>query len=114
RSAVDVARRALGEAREALTRAQGDVLTPLPAGEVVYLSSTPRRVDTVDVRRGSTLGGGPVMTVSGATLQVSGTVSDADADLLTPDLPAVVVLPDGTEVAGRVAAVGAGAARASD
>lgn len=114
-AAVTSAQRALSAARDELAAARSGVLTPLPASEVVYLASTPRRVDTVDVERGTTIAGSPVMTVSGATLQIRGTVSEADAGLLSVDQAAVVTLPDGTEVPGRVAAVGAEAeASASD
>lgn len=107
RAAVTAAERALAAAREERNRARVDVLTPLPASEVAYLASTPRRVDTVEVSRGSTVAGTPVMTVSGATLQIRGSVTEADAELLSVDLPAVIALPDGSEVPGRVAAIGA-------
>ncbi|KGM08405.1 peptidoglycan-binding protein, partial [Cellulomonas carbonis T26] len=83
-------------------------LTPLPAGEVVYLPTTPRRVDTVDVQRGSVLAGGAAMRVSGARLQIAGTVSAADAELLEVGSPAVIAAPDGSEVTGTVEEVGGG------
>jgi hypothetical protein len=106
RSAVEAAERALGEAQSDLADALTDAMTPLPAGEVVYLDALPRRVDSVDVRRGSTVGGSPVMSVSGATLQVVGTVTPADAALLAVDAPAVIQLPDGTQVDATVAQIG--------
>lgn len=106
RGAVTAAARVLDEARAELAEARAATLTPLPAGEVVYLASTPRRVDAVEVRRGSTVAGVPVMTVSGATLQITGTVTDADAELLSTGLTAVVALPDGSEVPGTVTSVG--------
>ncbi|ROR97464.1 hypothetical protein EDD28_2063 [Salana multivorans] len=80
-SARDAARRSLDDAREALSQAQRDVLTPLPASEIVYLANLPRRVDSVEVERGSTVNGA-VMTISGATLQIVANVADADAALL--------------------------------
>lgn len=106
---VESAKRMLSAAHVELNEARAAVGTPLPASEVVYLASTPRRVDAVDVKRGSTISGTPVMTVSGATLQISGTVSKSDAELLTADLPAVISLPDGTEAPGVVKAIGADA-----
>lgn len=106
RAMLDSARRARAQAGEDLAEAQQGVITPLPAGEVVYLTETPRRVDAVHVRRGSTVGG-PVMSVSGATLQIAGTVAKADADLIAEDAAVVIALPDGEEVPGTVVAVGA-------
>lgn len=101
------AQQALTEARTALAEAQQATLTPLPAGEVVYLATTPRRVDAVGVRRGSSIGGSSVLSVSGATLQLAGSVSPTDAELITEGSPAVVTLPDGQEVAATVQSVGA-------
>lgn len=106
RSAVQAAERAVADAQADLADALTDSITPLPAGEVVYLDALPRRVDGVEVRRGSTVGGGPVMSVSGATLQVVGTVTAADAALLTVDAPAVIQLPDGAVVDAAVAQIG--------
>lgn len=108
RAAVTAAQRAVSEARTALAEAQAETITPLPASEIVYLSSTPRRVDDVSVRRGSMVAGTtPVMTVSGATLQIQGTLAKNDADLIVEGTPVVITMPDGTEVAGEVQSVGA-------
>ncbi|GEN80685.1 efflux RND transporter periplasmic adaptor subunit [Actinotalea fermentans] len=108
RAAVTAAQRGLTEARTALAEAQAETITPLPASEVVYLSSTPRRVDDVSVRRGSMVAGtSPVMTVSGATLQIQGTLDKNDADLIVEGTPVVITMPDGTEVPGEVQSVGA-------
>ncbi|GGC16755.1 hypothetical protein [Cellulomonas carbonis] len=108
RAGVDAARRALDAAEADLAEARLAGLTPLPAGEVVYLPTTPRRVDTVDVQRGSVLAGGAAMRVSGARLQIAGTVSAADAELLEVGSPAVIAAPDGSEVTGTVEEVGGG------
>ncbi|WP_199424646.1 hypothetical protein [Actinotalea solisilvae] len=105
-AAVASAQRALDDAREQLAEAQEDVLTPLPASEVVYLSSLPRRVDDVAVRRGSTVSGTAVMTVSGATLQIAGMVSADDAALVAAGTPVTIALPDGTDAPGTVHSVG--------
>jgi len=52
------------------------------------------------------IAGTPVMTVSGATLQIEGTLGLDDAELVTEGAPVVITLPDGTEVDGTVASVG--------
>lgn len=106
RAAVTSAQRALGDAQAALAEAQAAVLTPFPASEVVYLTTTPRRVDSVEVRRGSMIAGTPVMTVSGATLQIEGSADANDAELITEGSEVVITLPDGVEVTGTVASVG--------
>ena len=106
RAAVASAQRALTDAREQLAKAQNGVVTPLPASEIVYLSATPRRVDDVTVRRGSLIAGTAVMSVSGATLQIAGTVATTDADLIAEGSAVVITLPDGTDVTGTVQSVG--------
>lgn len=81
RWAADAARRALTEARQQRDAALADTRTPLPAGEVVFLETLPRRVDAVQVQRGGTVEGA-VMRASGATLQVEAAAPRADAALL--------------------------------
>ncbi len=104
---VASAQRALNDARTALSEAQAEAITPLPAAEVVYLASTPRRVDDVAIRRGSMVAGSSaVMTVSGATLQIQGTLDKNDADLIVEGTAVRIVLPDGVEVSGTVQSVG--------
>ncbi len=106
-SMVASAERALADAREDLAEAQEAVVTPLPASEVVYLSTTPRRVDAVNVQPGAMIAGTPVMSVSGATLQIAGTVATVDAELIAEGASVTVTLPDGTDVDGTVQSVGA-------
>lgn len=106
RAELSTAQRALTDAKTQLSEAQAAVLTPLPSSEVVYLASAPRRVDSVEVHRGSTVAGSPVMSVSGATLQIAGTVAPADAELIAEGSKVVIVLPDGAEVPGTVFSVG--------
>ncbi|MCL3859878.1 hypothetical protein [Actinotalea sp. K2] len=105
-AALASAQRALAEAQQDLSAAQRDTLTPLPASEVVYLSTTPRRVDQVTVSRGSTVTGS-VMSVSGATLQIAGSASDVDARLLTVGAEAIITLPGGVDVPGTIESIGA-------
>lgn len=78
----DGAQRELDSAIEALSKARDDVLTPLPASEIIFLANLPRRVDSVAVERGSTISGS-VMSISGAVLEIVAKVDDADAALLT-------------------------------
>ncbi|WP_231494873.1 efflux RND transporter periplasmic adaptor subunit [Cellulomonas sp. KRMCY2] len=109
-AALTSAQRALTDAREDLAKAQQDVITPLPSSEVVYLSATPRRVDSVNVKRGATVAGTAVMSVSGATLQIAGNVSQTDADLIAEGSPVTITLPGGEDVTGTVLTVGVPAA----
>ncbi|NDI50001.1 hypothetical protein [Goekera deserti] len=108
RSQLTTAQSQLTRAREDLTRAQQSALPALPGGEVLYLGQLPRRVDAVAVRRGAVLDGA-AMTVSGATLALSGTVAVADARLLSPGMTATFELPDGTEQTATIREVEAGA-----
>ena len=95
RAAVDAAAVQLTLAQEDLARAQQAALPALPAGEVLYLTELPRRVDAVTAGRGSLLEG-PAMTVSGATLGLSGSAAEADARLLKVGDKAAFDLPDGS------------------
>lgn len=81
RAARDAAATAVEEAARALEEARSNAMTPLPAAEVVYVDTLPRRVDSVTVRRGDTVSG-EALTISGATLQVLASVSAADAALV--------------------------------
>ena len=107
RANVATAQHGLADAQSDLAKAQNGVVTPLPASEIVYLSATPRRVDDVTVRRGSLIAGTAVMSVSGATLQIAGTVATTDADLIAEGSAVVITLPDGTDVTGTAQSVGA-------
>lgn len=94
----------LDQAREDLARAQERALPYLPAGEVLYLSALPRRVDSVEAQRGAELKG-TAMTVSGAALSLSGSVPESDARLVKKDGKAVVDLPDGSTLDATVTSV---------
>lgn len=106
-AARDAASKQLEDARTAREAARGEVMTPLPAGEVLFVASLPRRVDSVEVKRGSTVTGA-VMTVSGATLEIEASLDRADADLLTVSQAAELLLDD-APVAATVAEIGAAA-----
>ena len=100
--ALDSARRELTDAQKALADAQAGTLTPLPASEVVFLASTPRRVDSVSVQRGSMVAGTAVMSVSGATMQISGNIAAVDAELVTVGTAVEIAMPGGGTVPGTV------------
>jgi len=107
RGAVASATAALDQARAAVDRARRDALPYLPAGEVLYLTDLPRRVDAVSARRGSTLQN-PAMTVSGATIALTGSAAQADAELLEVGGTATFELPDGAAHEATITAVEAG------
>jgi hypothetical protein len=108
RAALAAARDGLADARDALEDARVDTVVALPASEVVFLETLPRRVDTVSVRRGGTVEGS-VMSVSGATLQVVATADRADAGLLAVGATGTAVLDD-QEFGVTVSAIDAGTA----
>ncbi|SDP03944.1 hypothetical protein SAMN05660199_03081 [Klenkia soli] len=107
-AAVTNAQNAVSDAQDALAVAQQDALPALPAGEILYLTQLPRRVDATELKRGAVLEG-TAMTVSGATLGLSGTVAPADARLLTAGMTATFDLPDGGEATATITAVTPGA-----
>lgn len=100
----DAAERSVEDAKEELAQARQGVLTPLPASEVVYLAELPRRVDAVDVKRGTVITG-PVMTVSGTTLEIVTTMPDENAALLSVGDPADLIVGD-TTLPATIAEIG--------
>lgn len=108
RASLDAANTQLADARDDLARARQDALPFLPAGEALYLTELPRRVDAVDARRGTELKGA-AMTVSGATIALSGSAAEADARLLEVGAEAAFDLPDGTTHSATITAVTPGA-----
>ncbi|WP_017793491.1 efflux RND transporter periplasmic adaptor subunit [Leucobacter salsicius] len=100
-AAVDSAYTALSDAQEQLAQAQQAVLPTMPASEVLFLESLPRRVDAISVARGDILSGSP-MSVSGATLTIIGSVSKQDAELLADGTVAYFPGPDGEELTATV------------
>jgi len=103
---VAAAQRALADAKAALGDAQTASTTPLPASEVVFLPSLPRRVDEVSVQRGATVTGA-VMSVSGATLEIVATATEADADLLAVGAVGTIEV-EGEEVTATVTEIVSG------
>lgn len=94
RAGLDSAFAQATAARAELDRAREAALVHLPASEVLFLNQLPRRVDAVAAQRGTILTG-PAMTVSGATLQLTGSAAEADARLLTVGSVASFELPGG-------------------
>ncbi|WGD37109.1 hypothetical protein [Lysinibacter sp. HNR] len=113
RQMVESARTSLATAESKLAQARSDALTPLPAGEVLFLSNLPRRVDEVKAERGVLLEG-PAMTVSGATLQIAANVSKADSELIAEGMPAEFPAPDGSTVKATITSVGPKQAKQGD
>jgi hypothetical protein len=101
---VAAATQQLDAANQALAEAKNGSLTILPASEVLYLPGLPRRVDEITVKRGSTITG-VAMRVSGATLVISGSASEADSKLLAQGAEAVLEMPDGSEHPATVTSI---------
>lgn len=95
-SMVDSAIGQVDAAYESLERARQEIQPYLPSSEVLYLTQLPRRVDDVRVARGDVLSG-MAMTVSGASVRLTGGAAEADARLLTVGAEGVFELADGTE-----------------
>lgn len=112
RSSLTQAQQALADAKTDLADAQAETLTALPASEVVFLETVPRRVDAVSVKRGGTVEGS-VMSVSGATLQVVASASRADAELLAVGATGTIPV-DGAEVPVTVTEITAATAGSGD
>lgn len=102
KTALDAARAQANSADQALQQARQDVLPYLPSSEVLYLTELPRRVDAVTVERGSVLSGA-AMTVSGATVRLTGAAAEADARLLKVGAEASFELPDGAQTRAVIA-----------
>jgi multidrug efflux pump subunit AcrA (membrane-fusion protein) len=107
RAAVDAAYAQVRQAEEDLAAAREGALTFLPTSEVLYLSDLPRRVDGVNVSRGSVLEGA-AMTVSGATVRLTAAAAEADAKLLEVGAKASFELADGEMHPAKVVSVAPG------
>ncbi|CAH0184132.1 hypothetical protein [Microbacterium foliorum] len=95
-AALESARAQVDSAAQTLETARQSVLPFLPSSEVLFLTELPRRVDAVNVSRGTSISGA-VMTVSGATVRLTGAAAEADARLLKAGGEGTFELPDGTE-----------------
>ena len=102
--ALAAARQDLTIAQRALAQAEVSVAPTLPVGEVVFLTELPRQVNTVTARQGAPATG-VLLTVSGAELSITGSVSATDAALMTAGTAGTFQLPDGEEVPCSVSSV---------
>ena len=93
--AVDAARAALATATANLASAEQKAMPVLPAGDLLYLDQLPRRVDAVTATVGAPPEG-PALTVSGATLGLSGSVDADDVTLIKVGAKASFELPGGS------------------
>jgi peptidoglycan hydrolase-like protein with peptidoglycan-binding domain len=81
----------------------------VPSGEILFLPKLPLRMDTVTAQAGAAASG-QIGTVTDSTVVVQGTLPSADAQLLHTGLPVVLQLPNGTEIPGKLDALGKDAA----
>lgn len=79
--ALKAARSRLSDARTSLAKTQAVVDTQLPAAELYFLPSLPRKVQTLSVSAGSRPDG-PVMTVTGSSTSITSAVAAADRRLI--------------------------------
>lgn len=105
-AARDAAADAVNDAQAALDRAWRDARTPLPASEIVYVDSLPRRVDSVSIGYGDSVSG-QVITISGATLEVTANVSAADVEHLSEGM-AVYFTVGEDEIEATITEIGTG------
>lgn len=106
-AALDSAREDVAAAEKDLEEARQDALPFLPASEVLFLTELPRRVDEVKVKRGDVLADA-AMTVSGATIRLTGAAAAADGELIAKGGDATFELADGTEHHAKIAEVSQG------
>ena len=106
--AVTDATRAVTRAQEALTSAQQAAWATMPAGEVVFVTDLPRRVDSVGVGLGQTIGAAtsgeakPAVVLSGATITIVAHVQQTQAGLVVAGQPVQLEATDGSQHAATV------------
>ncbi|WP_129664303.1 peptidoglycan-binding protein [Phytoactinopolyspora endophytica] len=103
-AALDAARNRLAEAQQKRDQAAVPASTPLPASEVVFVPSLPRRVDEVNVSRGAEVDGA-VMSISGADMVVTVNVDASTRELLKEEMEAIIDLPTGGQVTAPIAKI---------
>ncbi|WP_166441992.1 peptidoglycan-binding protein [Nakamurella flava] len=108
-AALDAANAQLRQATDALTAAQAAAITPLPAAEVVWLPTLPRRVDEVTTSLGATVSGA-FLRVSAADLTVRARITAEEASLLKPGAIATLTARGFPELNATVVSVGKPAA----
>ncbi len=108
-AALESARAGLTSAEESLADAREAIQPHLPSSEVLYLTQLPRLVNEVNISRGSAPEG-VAMSVSGATLELAGSVAAAEGKLLTVGTVATFAMPDDTEHTATITKVTPGKA----
>lgn len=87
----DEARIEVAAAEEDLRRVEASIGVTFPAGEVLFLSTLPREIQTLHAEVG-TAPSGPIMTVSGSGTLIESALSGTDRSLV--DVGAVALLED--------------------
>ncbi len=93
------------DSRTVLAAAKEQALPYLPASEVAFVPSLPRRVDSVAAVRGEPLAE-RALTASGSILAIEATLATSDATLVKQGGAVQVDLPDGTRIGGTVSSLG--------
>ena len=99
---------ALAEAQARQESARADVVSttaaaaaPMPAAELVFVPSLPRRVDSVAFGRGHVVDG-PVMSISGSTVVVTTALPADDRQLVAVGMSVTIAPPTGDPMQGTV------------
>lgn len=100
-NAVNAAYDQVNRATEDLELARQRIQPHLPSSEVLYLKELPRRVDAVNVSRGQMVDG-VALTVSGATVAITGSAAEVDAKLLKVGDEGTFDLADGTPHTAKI------------
>ncbi len=96
------ARESLTDAQTALNRLESEVGVQFPASEIVFLAQVPSEVQALRVGIGD-VPQGPVMTVTGAGVRITSSVSAADRSLLSEGVEAIMEDDDlGISVAATI------------
>jgi peptidoglycan hydrolase-like protein with peptidoglycan-binding domain len=94
---------------DALVEGDDPARVTVPSGEILFLPKMPLRMDTVTAQAGATASG-QIGTVTDSNVVVQGSLPSVDAQLLHAGLPATLQLPSGTEIPGKLDAMGKDAA----
>ena len=86
---VTSAQESVRDAEEALARLEAETGVSFPASELIFLPNLPAEVQALRADVGD-VPQGPVMTVTGSGLKITGTISAADRSLLTEGAAAIM------------------------
>lgn len=113
RRQIDSARAELEVARQELADLEAELGTWLPAGEVVFISRLPVRVDQVATSRGSTIDGS-FITVSGSEVALRASVTERDAVRVEEGMEVEIENPETEEIIPGVVSFKAGRSGTND